>query len=854
MEAIALSAINEMGVGMALLPLLWVFGLMAVIVVSYVGKRTNENNRQRIGAEIEAIKDAKFRANDNHSFALWLSKYGLESVTAAWNAQYQQHRTKVINDGSLNSGGVEFISPPIYDGEHGKWMHKIANLLRGLVSADRSTGFHIHVGMKDADKGFGEDGQPSLKEAHRIGGRCAYGYGWFQPAMDSIVSSSRRGRQQYLNGQEHMTEHSDVTATSLKVRTYNYETEEYEYETFTNIGRISDRLYEVSMEHPKERYQNVNLFALRKHGTVEYRQHQGTVNGAKMTAWADLMYLFTCRCADEESFSTIEEYPKTLNGLMIFLGLAKDDPLRMFYNKRASVLSGFKTQGLHKACPTCKLLDCEKYSQCGEPVDMDAISEHFTTHAGHHDYDEYECHECGESGYLDTDYTIENYGTAGNIMAYCGSCDTHNIHSHAYSMSFHALGLLYALMVGLSPLVMAVGLAIGCGIGAIHAGKSKKAMRKRLMHLWNGLEARGGQAAGVGWVNKSDPKSMWYWKQPRAASQMSSGLKNHIKRDTMYAMLHTRYATHGVNNQDNAHPHFGPKEQVMMVHNGVVHNSDKVWEALDIAYNAKNPTSLKTGPVDSQAVAACLELGGIEEVVKHCEGSMSLIWTDRRDPQGTLKCWTNGGNPLVMGRLDDSKDGAVVIGSTDKITEAAMGKRLKTVYDCIIGREYTIAPNGTITKRDIEGSEDTAGFYYNWRDYGKAGAKKRTVKTNYTAIKYSGVDGERDNCALPMSYANDTDLSETVTTHDLNDCYQRMEKDGSWSPFNGWHGYDALNHEGETPEGIYYQLSHTVNPVTDMTRILGGAYYDEPEDDLLTTYTNFDSDAYDQHWNEDVQW
>lgn len=854
MEAIALSAINEMGVGMALLPLLWVFGLMAVIVVSYVGKRTNENNRQRIGAEIEAIKDAKTRANDNHTFALWLTKYGLESMTAGYSSASEEHRTKVIHDGSLNSGGVEFISPPIYDGQHGKWMHTISNLLKGIVGIDRSTGFHIHVGMKDSGSGWEEDGQPSRSEAYRIGGRCAYGYGWFQPVFDTIVSASRRGRQQYLCSMEHMTEHNSVSAKSIVVREYDYDTEEYKYETFTNTGRVSDKLYSIAMEHPKERYQNVNLFALRKHGTVEYRQHQGTVNGAKMTAWADLMYLFTCRCADEESFSTIEAYPQTMNGMMAWLGLAKDDPLRMFYNKRAWVLSGMKTQGLHQACPTCHKLDCEQYSQCGKTADEDAITAHFG--GRNQDYSEYECNECGHQGHMDEDYGVEEYGSSGNVMAHCGNCGEECVHSNPYGMSAHALGILFAFMSGLTPLFMAVALAIGCGIGAIHAGATKKATRKRLTQLWIGLESRGGQAAGVGWVNKSDPKSLWYLKRPVAASSLAHHLKKELKRDTIYAMLHTRYATHGLNNTDNAHPHFGPNEQVMMVHNGVVHNSDKVWRVLDETFNANNKKhSLKTGPVDSQAVAACLELGGIEEVVKHCEGSMSLIWTDRRDPQGTLKCWTNGGNPLVMGRLDNETTGAIVIGSTDKITEKAMGKRLKTIWDCKVGREYTIAPDGTMSKRDIEGSEDTAGFYYSWRDYKQSAPKKYTNYTNYTAKTYSGVDGDRDNCALPVGTQTDIlrdDLSDSdVTTHDLNECYQKMDSDGSWPPFNGWHGYDAINHEGETPQGEFYQLSHSVHAVTDMNRIMAGQYY---ENDLLTTYADFGS-AYNQHWaQDDLNW
>lgn len=835
MEAIALSAINEMGVGMALLPLLWVFGLMAVVVASYVGKRTNENNRQRIGAEIEAIKDAKTRANDNHSFALWLSKYGLESMTAGYTTESQKHRTKVIHDGSLDSGGVEFVSPVMYDGTHGTWMQKISNLLKGLVGIrGTSTGFHIHVGLKDNGKDWGEDGQPTRTEAYRIGGRAAYAYGWFQAAFDTIVSSSRRGRQQYLCSMGHMTEHSSVSAKSIVVRDYNYDTEEYSYETFTNIGRVSDKLYAIAMEHPKERYQNVNLFALRKHGTVEYRQHQGTVNGAKMTAWADLMYLFTCRAADEESFSTVEAYPQTINGLMAWMGLAKDDPLRMFFNKRAWVLSGFKTQGLHQACATCGSLSCEQYLQCGVPVDNDAIENHFNGGESV-EYSDYECNDCGESGYIDQFAEITR-ATSGRLWAYCEMCDEHTYHENPYGFSAYGLGLaqvVYALVVGLSPLFMAVALAIGCGIGAIHAGATKKATRKRLTQLWIGLESRGGQAAGVGWVNKSTPKSMWFLKRAASASSIAHNLKRHLKRDTIYAMLHTRYATHGVNNQDNAHPHFSHNEQVMMVHNGVVHNSDTVWKAIGIK---------PTGPVDSQAVAACLEIGGIEEVVKHCEGSMSLIWSDRRDPQGTLKCWTNGGNPLVMGRLDNSKDGAIVVGSTDKITEAAMGKRLKTIWDCAIGREYTMHPDGTVTKRDIEGSADTAGFYYSWRDYKATAPKKYNNTKNYTTVKYAGVDGDRDNCAIEWPKTHDD-----VTTHDLNECYHRMDADGSWSPFDGWHGYCAATHEGESPSGDFYQLSHMVDHVMDMNRIMAGEY--QNDSDLLQEELDWDANYWNEHWN-----
>jgi len=379
-------------------------------------------------------------------------------------------------------------------------------------------------------------------------------------------------------------------------------------------------------------------------------------------------------------------------------------------------------------------------------------------------------------------------------------------------------GLVLSVALGTLPLALMV---IGCGIGAIHA-VSRRFKHKRVAgKLWKALSARGKQASGFGFENGS---GVYYVKAPHSSQAMAHHMGKQLNTDTKWTMMHTRYATHGINNKANAHPHFGREAQVTMVHNGVVHNSTSVWTALG---------TKATGPVDSQAVAECLEVGGIEKVVDLCEGSMSLIWSDNRDPQGTLKCWTNGASPLVMGRLDDATTGPVVIASTLPLLMQGVGKRLKTDWVAEVGREYTILPNGNITKRDIVGSADTAGVYRDWRDYTVGTGAKKSDSKIYGTLDYYGGAYEDD-------YMNTE--GQTRSTWKPKPNYRiialankHMQKaDGGYPPLEGkWHGYDSVTHEGISTswdhkgEPITYSLPQWVTPERykeDLISLLRGDY------------------------------
>jgi hypothetical protein len=164
-----------------------------------------------------------------------------------------QNVWKLINDASVTgtSGdrGCEAVSP-ILQGEAG--YRQLATMLTAIVETggkvDKSCGLHIHHDAND------------LTPAQVA--QLVSLYVTNQHLMDQMVAKSRRAGAAYYCQPVTAGEHSRVQ------------------EVLKSGQRVTDGLI--------TRFKTINVMSYPKYGTIEIRQHQGTLNTAKITAWHKL--------------------------------------------------------------------------------------------------------------------------------------------------------------------------------------------------------------------------------------------------------------------------------------------------------------------------------------------------------------------------------------------------------------------------------------------------------------------------------------------------------------------------------------------------------------------------------------
>ncbi len=111
---------------------------------------------------------------------------------------------------------------------------------------------------------------------------------------------------------------------------------------------------------------------------------------------------------------------------------------------------------------------------------------------------------------------------------------------------------------------------------------------------------------------------------------------------------HTRWATHGVPSDDNAHPHGDNHNHFVIVHNGIIENYMELKkELLEKEHIFKSETDSEVIPHLAEELDDGDFLSTVRKVCARIEGSYSLVFLNREDPD-TIIC-TKKDNPLIIG-------------------------------------------------------------------------------------------------------------------------------------------------------------------------------------------------------------
>ena len=203
---------------------------------------------RKFGIELEIVginREAALRA---------LHAVGINVQAEAYNHTTRGH-WKFVSDASVR-GGFEVVSP-VLQGEAGiKEAMTVAEALSDAgATVNRSCGFHVHFDAADL----------SAADVKAI----VHRYAAHEAEIDAFMPPSRRGGE-----------------NSFCLPVSRFLTRRFDE------ARTMD---ELAAAQPG-RYFKVNLQSFRRHGTLEFRQHSGTVNATKVANWVRFLGEFIDQC------------------------------------------------------------------------------------------------------------------------------------------------------------------------------------------------------------------------------------------------------------------------------------------------------------------------------------------------------------------------------------------------------------------------------------------------------------------------------------------------------------------------------------------------------------------------------
>ena len=206
------------------------------------------------------------------------------------------------------------------------------------------------------------------------------------------------------------------------------------------------------------------------------------------------------------------------------------------------------------------------------------------------------------------------------------------------------------------------------------------------------LEYRGYDSAGIVTIGEAGASLL---RAKGKVAELGNKIAENERNDTV-GIGHTRWATHGIPSETNAHPH--QSGDIYLVHNGIIENyKDIRGELADHEFMSETDSEVLAALINSFYDEATTLEAAVTQALQLVEGTYGIAVVSTREPEEIVVA--RKGSPLIIGVGEDE----VVIASD---ASALVGHTSQAIY--LNDGELAICTRSGVELRDMNATPLTA--------------------------------------------------------------------------------------------------------------------------------------------------
>ncbi|TRZ53906.1 glutamine--fructose-6-phosphate transaminase (isomerizing) [bacterium] len=278
-----------------------------------------------------------------------------------------------------------------------------------------------------------------------------------------------------------------------------------------------------------------------------------------------------------------------------------------------------------------------------------------------------------------------------------------------------------------------------CGI--VGAVRKENEVIPILLEGLRALEYRGYDSAGVAVIEKGKLVCV---KTAGKVSVLEQELKENPLKATC-GIAHTRWATHGVPSEKNAHPHVS-SDEVAVVHNGIIENYAELRVKLEkkgYVFVSDTDTEVIAHLIHYHLKGGTEFFNAVEESVREFSGAYAIAVVCSKAPDKIVVA--RSGSPLVVGfgnkEMFIASDVSALLSETNNFTYLEDGDVVELFYDhCVFRNVLGKEVHRPMITSELTSSDTSLNGFHHFMQkeiYDQPEAVRRTVES---AIRGNEID------------------------------------------------------------------------------------------------------------------